>query len=54
MPPTDPAIPPMPTSDATARLGNMSETVVNRLADHAWCAAPATPISTTALQCRRA
>ena len=28
--------------------GNMSETVVNRFADQAWCAAPAMPISTTA------
>ena len=50
MPPIEPAIPPMPTTEATARLGNMSETVVNRFADQAWWAAPAMPISTTALQ----
>src|SRR6187551_1735453 len=49
MPPAEPAIPPIPTNDATARLGNMSEVVVNRLADHAWCAAPAMPISNTAV-----
>ena len=50
IPPTEPAIPPMPTTEATARLGNMSETVVNRLADQAWCAAPAMPMSSTAPQ----
>ena len=50
MPPSDPAMPPMPTMLATARFGNTSETLVNRLADQAWCAAPARPISSTALQ----
>ena len=28
----------------------MSEALVKRFADHAWCDAPATPISTTAAQ----
>ena len=28
----------MPVTEATAFFGNMSETVVKRLADHAWCA----------------
>src|SRR6476620_4005921 len=32
-PPNEPAIPPTPTSDATARWGNMSDVVVNRFAD---------------------
>ena len=53
MPPNEPAIPPTPTSDATARFGNMSDVVVNRFADQAWCAAPAMPISTTAARGRR-
>ena len=38
MPPTAPAMPPMPTTDATARFGNMSDENVKILADHAWCA----------------
>ena len=29
----------MPVTDATALLGNRSDTVVNRLQDQAWCAA---------------
>ena len=41
---------PMPTTDATARLGNMSEALVNRFADQAWCEAPAIPIRITAAQ----
>ena len=41
---------PNPTNAATTLLGNMSETVEYRLADHAWCAAPARPINATALQ----
>jgi hypothetical protein len=43
-------MPPMPVIDATACFGNISETVVKRLADQAWCAAPARPISNTAVQ----
>src|SRR2546421_4438558 len=31
-----------PTTDPTERWGNMSLTVVNRLADHHWCAPAAT------------
>src|SRR5207247_8151910 len=45
---TMPADPPRPTTDATARRGNMSLTVVNRLADHHWCAAAATATMLTA------
>src|ERR1039458_4587750 len=48
MPPTEPAIPPMPVTEATTFLGNMSETVVKILADHAWCAAQAMPMVSTA------
>src|ERR1041385_4189381 len=50
MPPIAPAMPPMPTTDPTAYRGNISEVVVNRLHDHPWCAAAATPTSTTATQ----
>ena len=32
-------MPPKPTTEPTARRGNMSDTSVNRLHDHAWCAA---------------
>src|SRR3954468_13162291 len=49
-PPADPANPPRPVTLATAFLGNMSDTVVNRFADHAWCAAPARPIRHTVTQ----
>src|SRR5262245_32028894 len=49
-PPIEPAKPPRPTTDATAYLGNMSDAVVNRLADHAWCAEHARPMSSTAGQ----
>jgi len=49
-PPAAPAIPPIPTTEATALLGNMSETVVKRFADQAWCAEAAMPMSTTAVQ----
>src|SRR4051812_30032618 len=49
-PPTDPANPPKPTTDATANFGNMSDAVVNKFADHAWCAEQARPISKTAGQ----
>src|ERR1035441_4177013 len=34
-------IPPMPTTEATARFGKMSETTVNMVADQPWLAAPA-------------
>src|SRR5213078_546043 len=43
-----PAPPPIPTTDATAPRGNMSLTVVNRLADHHWCAPAATLTMATA------
>ena len=49
MPPTEPAMPPMPTTEPTARLGNMSETSVNRLADQPWWAAAAIETSATAI-----
>ena len=35
MPPAAPASPPMPMIEAMACLGNMSETVVYKFADHA-------------------
>src|ERR1700691_4175905 len=41
MPPVEPAQVPMPTTDPTALLGNMSEVVVKRFADHPWWAAVA-------------
>src|SRR5205814_10662607 len=41
IPPTAPPKPPMPTTEPTARRGNMSEAVVNILHDHPWCAAVA-------------
>ena len=50
MPPTEPAMPPSPTTVATSFLGNMSETVVNRLADQAWWAEAARPMMRTADQ----
>jgi hypothetical protein len=34
IPPIDPAIPPKPTTDPTARRGNMSETSVKMFALH--------------------
>src|ERR1035438_9927923 len=34
-------MPPMPTTEATARFGKMSETTVNMVADQPWLAAPA-------------
>ena len=40
-PPTDPAMPPMPTTEPTALRGNISDAVVKRLADQPWCAAAA-------------
>src|SRR5487761_1341922 len=41
IPPAAPAVPPMPVTDATSLRGNISDTVVKRLADHPWCAAVA-------------
>src|SRR5215213_1006133 len=46
--PTAPAIPPKPTTEPTACFGNVSEAVVNRLADQPWCAAAASPTRKTA------
>src|SRR5579871_2412949 len=37
-----PAQPPIPVTDATASLGNTSDVVEYRFADHPWCAAVAT------------
>src|SRR5262245_22530295 len=48
MPPTAPAMPPMPTMEATARFGNMSDENVKMFADQAWCAEAATPMRMTA------
>ena len=42
IPPTAPAAPPTPTTDATSFFGNMSDASVNTLADQPWCAAIAT------------
>src|SRR5207249_14173 len=46
-PPRAPAVPPIPTTLATAARGNMSDAVVNRLADQPWCAAVARLTSAT-------
>src|SRR4051794_40696167 len=48
MPPNAPAMPPIPTTEATALAGNMSDGNVSRFDDHPWCAAVANPISITA------
>src|SRR5579884_2525009 len=48
MPPTAPANPPSPTTDATALRGNVSETSVYKLADQPWCAAAASAMRATA------
>src|SRR5579871_4180374 len=50
MPPIAPPKPPMPTTEPTACLGNMSEARVNKLADQPWCDAVANPTNSTALQ----
>src|ERR1700693_1578761 len=47
--PTDPAMPPIPTTAPTALRGNISDDVVNRLADQPWCAPAAIPISAMAV-----
>ncbi len=49
-PPTAPAMPPMPTTEPTAWRGNESDTSVKTLADQPWCAAAASPMSSTATQ----
>lgn len=50
IPPTDPAMPPIPTTELSAFLGNTSDAVVNILALQAWWAAAAKPIKATACQ----
>src|SRR6267378_2895679 len=50
--PTDPAIPPIPTTAPTALRGNISDDVVNRLADHPWCA-PAARLISAIEHCRK-
>ena len=50
MPPTAPAILPIPTTELTARFGKMSDAVVKMCALQAWCAAAARLISATACQ----
>ena len=50
IPLTDPAILPIPMTELMEFLGKLSDTVVNRLALHAWCAAAANPIKPTACQ----
>src|SRR2546426_9351502 len=42
-----PPIPPMPTTEPTARRGNISEASVKIFADHPWWAAAASPIRAT-------
>src|SRR5947207_3193984 len=46
--PSEPNIPPNPTTEPTARRGKVSEARVNMLADQPWCAASARPIKITA------
>src|ERR1700678_3569718 len=48
IPPIAPAMPPIPTTDATTVVGNMSDDRVNRLQENPWCAAAASPITRTA------
>src|SRR2546428_10470377 len=48
-PPMPPANAPIPTTEPTAARGNMSLASVYTLADHAWCAAAATPTIRTAV-----
>src|SRR5689334_13997130 len=50
MPPTAPAAPPIPTTEATSRLGKMSEDSVKRFADQPWWAEVETEISVSASQ----
>ena len=48
MPPIAPAIPPIPTTELTDSLGNMSEAIVKILVAHAWCTAITKLIKATA------
>src|SRR5689334_5518890 len=48
MPPIAPHMPPNPTTEPTAGFGNMSDASVKRLQDQPWCAAAASPTSSTA------
>ena len=48
IPPTAPPKPPIPTTEPTARRGNMSDARVKMLADQPWWAAAARPMSPTA------
>ena len=50
MPPTEPAMLPMPTTELMALRGNISDAVVKILALQAWCAAIARAMSPTACQ----
>ena len=47
-PPTAPAKPPIPTTEATSFLGKISDASVNRFADHPWWADVATEMSARA------
>src|ERR1051325_6766733 len=49
MPPTAPAIPPIPTTDPIAFRGNMSDVVVKTLHGQPWCAPAASPTNSTAI-----
>ena len=48
IPPIEPAMPPMPTTELTAAFGNISDVVVKIFALQAWCAAAARLIKATA------
>ena len=48
MPPIAPAVPPMPTTEATALRGNISELSVKRFADQPWWAEAASAMIRTA------
>src|SRR5207248_107741 len=48
IPPIEPAMPPMPTTEPTARRGNMSDAIVKMFALQPWCAAAARLMSATA------
>src|SRR5947207_6936490 len=50
IPPTEPSIPPRPTTEPTARRGKRSEATVNKLADQPWWAAVAMLMRATAVQ----
>src|SRR5581483_9949504 len=46
--PSEPNIPPRPTTEPTARPGKVSDASVNMFADQPWCPAAANPIKPTA------